>query len=694
MINRFLNFGLAAALLAAAATASSCRRQQEAPTDTARIELLSNSWDIHLPAKAAAQLDSAVSHAPLPAADSIEKGFAIAFTADLQRPTADRHILEIPGAVDVCLRQHNPLDRDKQNYPAYKMPDGTVPVLEAAIDLVLPVDGKTERMTVGIPLAILDEPYGQHRVVLNFTGTRWTMYVDGRLLDNDFPLGYPTTQKMTEWKIDPQFVSEAAVYYPAAEPVRAAVTSGEPQPQLQYWTPRGHNSWVGDVVSIVHDGTYHLFYLYDRRGHQSKFGRGGHYFEHLSTRDFRHWKEHEAAVPIDEQWETFGTGTPFVWDGRLCLSYGYHSTRIYPYEQTALPEQYAYLEKEGHTGSFDRHELQGIPAGSSYSISDDGGDHFLKTGRLFHPCENPGIYTDHQGRLRLLASYGARGTWASDTVGGGWHCIDADFPPGGDCTFFFSMGGRDYIVGGFTGLWAKKSTEPDSAYRDIAAEAGDFYNGLCVPTVATIPDGRCLAAGWTWLRAWGGALVIHELVSLPGGALGTRWMPELVPALSSEVTTLPGCAPGGTVAAALPSPSFLLSFEVTPTHPGAGHLAVELLPKEDCGEQDACCWSLDCGEDRAQYSGRGDMRQPTLHEGGSPQQGRDYAIENVPGTGGSFAVRMLVKASEKFGGTLLDTEIGRQRTMLSYRERLRPARLRLSADSLALSDITITPLAE
>ena len=32
---------------------------------------------------------------------------------------------------------------------------------------------------------------GEHEVVVHFSGVRWTMYVDGELLDNDFPFGYP-----------------------------------------------------------------------------------------------------------------------------------------------------------------------------------------------------------------------------------------------------------------------------------------------------------------------------------------------------------------------------------------------------------------------------------------------------------------------------------------------------------------------
>ena len=129
---------------------------------------------------------------------------------------------------------------------------------------------------------------------------------------------------------------------------------------------------MGDVVTFFHQGRYHVFYLFDRRHHQSKFGCGAHYFEHLSTTDFKTWTEHEAATPLDEQWECIGTGTPFVFNNKLCLSYGLHTGRVYPEEKTTWPAQWEYLKKNGRTGEFKRAATPGIPAGATYSVSEDG----------------------------------------------------------------------------------------------------------------------------------------------------------------------------------------------------------------------------------------------------------------------------------------------------------------------------------
>ena len=179
------------------------------------------------------------------------------------------------------------------------------------------------------------------------------MYVDGELLDNDFPFGYPQWAAGNTWKLDSEYVKQAAFYVPAITPTMKPAPKPNVAP-VQYWTPPGHNCWVGDVVTFFHQGRYHVFYLYDRRHHASKFGKGAHYFEHLSTTDFKTWTEHEAATPIEEQWECIGTGTPFVFDGKFCIGYGLHTGRIYPDEKTTWPAQWDYLQKNGHSGEFRR----------------------------------------------------------------------------------------------------------------------------------------------------------------------------------------------------------------------------------------------------------------------------------------------------------------------------------------------------
>ena len=44
------------------------------------------------------------------------------------------------------------------------------------------------------------------------------MYVDGELLDNDFPFGYPQWAEQNTWKLDAEYVKKAAIYLPGIKP--------------------------------------------------------------------------------------------------------------------------------------------------------------------------------------------------------------------------------------------------------------------------------------------------------------------------------------------------------------------------------------------------------------------------------------------------------------------------------------------
>lgn len=657
------------------------------------IELNSSPWSFNtsLPAQSKLTIQSPKNVLSKPS--DISKGFTIKFVVDLKKFDSEKVLLEIPWILNVSLRQHDTKDHTRQNYPAYKMPDGTVPVLEASLALVSPGDNTIKQdMTIGIPLAMLDKPEGEHEVILNFTGVRWTMYVDGELLDNDFPFGYPQADKIKSWELNPEYIKNAEISFPAIQPEKVTLQTPRTSPEIQYWTPQWHNAWVGDVVTFYHNDRYHVFYLFDRRGHASKFGRGSHYFEHLSTKDFKTWVEHDAATPIEEQWETFGTGTPFVYDNKVCISYGLHTTRLYPKEKTSLSAQWDYLEKNGHSGKFNFDMKEGIPAGSTYSISEDGISKFKKTGILFHPCENPSIYTDPYGKLKMLANYGAKGTWASDSVNGGWHCLDPNFPLGGDCTFFFRWGKYDYILGGFTRLWSKEADAPESAYKDIVSEGLDFYNGLSVPAVTEIPGNRFLLAGWMWMRAWGGPLVIHELIQYPDGRIGTKWMNEIIP----ETDKPKIIAKNITTTTTLPAEnkSFMLTFDVQPTEAKSGKLGITLLP--DNGNQNACELQICPGDKRAQFStGSTDgfaSEEKSLRQGGAPQQARNYAIENLIDVDKTFTVRLIVKGTDKLGGSLIDAEIAGQRTMISYRPDLSVEKMLFRTEGVKLKNVKIAAL--
>lgn len=657
------------------------------------IQLLTYLWLFHDAHPAQSTLTAQAPQAEFAAPADATTGFTVKCEVNVEEVAGEKVILEIPEVLSMRVRRHNPLDRKWQNYPAFKMPDGSVPVLEGTIVLHSKEHPDWKEMTVGIPLAMLKKPMGAHEVVLHFSGVRWTMYVDGELLDNDFPFGYPRWPAMSRWKLDPAYVKGAAIYLPALTPEATPAPTPRLAP-VQYWTPPGHNSWVGDVATYYRDGRYHLFYLYDRRHHRSRFNTGAHYFEHLSTTDFKQWTEHEAAVPIDEQWESIGTGTPFVFQDKFCLAYGLHTARLYPTRDTNWPAQQDYLKKNGRTGSFPR-GTPGIPIGATYSVSADGVGKFQKTSTTFHHCQNPSIFTDAQGRLRMFANAGgSKGTWESDSPDGGWRCIDAEFPPGWDCTFPLRWGRFDYVIGGFKGLWSRPADAPDAAFDDLVAKGLDFYDGLNVPAITEIAGGRFVMAGWTKIRGWGGQLVLRELMQFPDGRIGSRWMPELTPATGAAKILAPSLA----AAADFPvmDRSFLLSFEVQPAELKKGRLAIGFLP--GAGTKSACEWQLRLDNERAQFAPYSPAdfagAQKSLREGGFPQSGSDYAIEHLIGVERPFTVRLLVKSDDKLGGSVIDAEIAGRRTMLTYRADLLVGKLFFRTEGADLRNVQLAPLQE
>lgn len=654
----------------------------------AGIQLRNGSWRFDTSRPPQSTLTAQSPQAEFPAPADTTQGFTIKLTVDSSELDREAKILEIPDVVSVCLRRHDPRDRSRQNYPAFPMPNGSVPVLEAKVVLDSPEHPNWKDMTIGIPLAMLKQ--GEHEIVLNFSGVRWTMYVDGELLDNDFPFGYPRWPAQNRWKLDSRYGKQAAIYLPALTPQRRPAQTPAVAP-VQYWTPPGHNSWVGDVATFFHRGRYHVFYLYDRRHHQCKFGQGAHYFEHLSTADFRTWIEHEAATPLEAQWECIGTGTPFVSDGKLCLGYGLHTERIYPDVKTTLPAQMRHLESCGQTGVFDR-SAAGAPIGATYAVSADGVSKFAKTWNFFHPCRNPSIYRDPSGKLRMLANHSSRGMWESESVEGGWRCINPDFPPGGDCTFYFRWGKFDYIIGGFQDLWSKPAAAPDSAYENLARKGLDFYDGLNVPAITEIGGGRFLMAGWTQIRGWGGNLVIRELLQFPDGRIGSKWMEELIPETESPTTL--AATVGDREAFSSASRSFMLEFTVQPAEVNRGKLAVCFLP--EVGEERACQLQIGLDDLRAQFGPDAKMkfagREKSLREGGAPHRGGNYAIENLIGVAGPFTVRVIVKGDDKIGGSLVDVEIAGRRTMISYRPDLTVKKLVFRTEGVELKKAQISPL--
>jgi len=533
------------------------------------------------------------------AANLMDGGFTLRLRADFGKATADEPLYEA-GPLCVGIRMAGKTkglehyDRHRGNYLSFPLPDGSCPVVEATFG----------KLRVGMPLGFLDRRGATHDVTVNLADTHLSIMVDGRVdddmfktetLEADLSKQKTLSKRVKSAKLSMPTVPDALAVVPDSCPVRGSI---------QYWTPPDHNAWVGDVAPFAHNGRLHVFYLYDRRHHASKMGTGGHCFAHLSSADLVHWEEHPVAVPVDKWWETLGTGTPFVKDGKLCLAYGLHTSRI---------------TKDGK-----------YPIGGTYAVSDDG-VHFRKTGVLVTDAQNPSIYNAPGGGFELVTSYGGtKGIFRSEDLLN-WRLFDGNLPFRGDCPSLFSWHGHRYLLQGFTHMAYSADGAP-GMFVDWTDEPDAAYDGLSVPMVVPWNDDRRIYVAWLCHPAgWGGWLVFRELVCYPDGHLGLKWVPEIAPPVEPQVFHM--------------AAGERFSRRFMPEKSGA---AVVLSVDPKTREARFADYALKPKLDVAHLAG-------------------NFKVGGLRCVDGAYDVRLVVWYDRKADATIFDAEIGGERTIIGRR---------------------------
>src|SRR5690606_6007035 len=115
------------------------------------------------------KLDKISSKGSFVVSNAVEESFSIRLKVRFKPFAREQEILDIPGVIWLRLRQADPKDRQRQNYPASPMPDGSVPVVEAVLRLgAKDINVFTRDMEIGFPLGALQNPWGEHELVLHF----------------------------------------------------------------------------------------------------------------------------------------------------------------------------------------------------------------------------------------------------------------------------------------------------------------------------------------------------------------------------------------------------------------------------------------------------------------------------------------------------------------------------------------------
>jgi hypothetical protein len=605
---------------------------------------------------------------------------------------------------------------------------------------------KTGVWRVSAPFAMFG-PGGWHDITAVYDGPRIALYVDGVLVDEEWPVGDLTNNPgnrlldaysrkgaaragSIEWKsrfdgvsVDTALLLDHVAIWNrvideaermglcgGAEWVRQRDTEilGPQRKPGQYWTPRDYNGWVGDVMTLYHGGRFHVFFLYYRKyadGGRKQHVGAANAIMHLSSEDLKQWTQHSNAFDIEEQWETPGTGYAFVHEGKVILTYGNTTSHyLLSIDDTFDPIWDNEFQATGmiRPYTYDQILSQGIwPIGASYLTSEDG-MHFKKSRIAFHPSQNPTVIKWNKGYM-LLAGFpqfkGYGGRWVSETPFGPWRRDPAKSGPPVwyECNCQFEWNGKTYYIGGRDGL---------------VGGAGNLYDGTMVPMVSAFKDNRRILAAQSVLHGNGGFLVFRELVSL-GDRLGLKWPAELVQECKLPLRDLPwrgaaGTMPGGDRVHIEAGESF--QYRTLALDGRDAHISMRVVPKTKDVSFGVCALG------KGDYAEGCELRfspAQDLVRWGTPRNGRLSEDENrerrippwvpgsnyaltVPGLGQPFQLQLIVKRERKGGYALVDAMIDERQTLLTRRVGLDGNDLFMFAvnGQVSFEDITIRPLAD
>ena len=397
------------------------------------------------------------------------------------------------------------------------------PIIRDAFDGVMP-------LRVPVHMVGTDD---WHDVVVRFKGPNLEMFVDGVLVDEDWPYGalykfdgpfligagFEDGQLQTGFR---GLIDHVALWDRALSNHEIVTISGGEQhvadrdteilgaerSSLQYWCPRGYNTYAGDTMLLFDGLKLHLFWLFDRRHHKSKWNLGAHQYAHATTEDLAHWEHHPLAIPLTRQWEAaMGTGDFMVHDGKF---YGVYTDcgRRCQFEDKPHEGSGVFMAVSDDGVHFKKN-LTPVVAGGDCTIFHDA------SAGLFHIL-TPG--TDQDKKEGLV-------DWVSSELKTWTRKPQLFLDVAGVCPHYFQWNAWYYLtVSGM--FW--KSRKPLGPWTALAPQHIDQH-AYRFPKTAPLQDNRRIAAAWISDGPWGNELVFRELVQSQDGSLGAKFPPEMIP---------------------------------------------------------------------------------------------------------------------------------------------------------------------
>jgi len=458
-------------------------------------------------------------------------------------------------AMTLCIRLKDP--SGKWNAPIFSKNGGSSKLVYRliatdagsgmALVFELGTDSDERPLQLNIPISILGST-SWHDVIVRYDNCKLELFVDGVLVDEEWPIGslrqgntapcmigaescddkinagfYGFIDHVVLWKR--ALSNDEIILFSGGQQevtIREKEILGEETPITQYWEPRGYNTNVGDCMPFYHDGLFHLYYLFDRRHHRSKWGFGAHQWAHASTPDLIHWTHHPIALQITEEHE-----------GSICTgSVMFHQGMYYAYYATRIP---------------------GIGECLSFATSINGINFTKAKPNPFAlpeppyrqgPFRDPAVFYDKQtGLFNLLVTAELE---IPDLAGRGgclahltspdlknWELKEPFIIPGHigqpECSDYFFWNDWYYLIFSIHGVARyRMSRNPFGAWLKPKA---DIFDGLQARVLKTsaFKDGRRIGVAFLPDNGYGGCVVFREIVQFEDGALGTRFPDELIP---------------------------------------------------------------------------------------------------------------------------------------------------------------------
>ncbi len=617
----------------------------------------------------------------------LKEKFYIELSSEIFSELNEKVIVSFPGALEIRIikRSYTDVSEDiisLKREGCFYFNENNEYILEAEC-IMETSDKKTkDKFFVRLPMSA---PFTKNTDIGFYFDGVWLRFMkDGEVLNENS--GYDRF-----CDVNGEAYAEPGIKISAAKDVSVDYREEKSDMSAEFYFPHGWNTNVGDVMAFSHNGICHLMYLHDRRHHGSRNGQGAHYICHLTTENLKDWYEHEPIAEIDTSWQTYGTGTMVYHNGKYYMFYGFHTER-YPGGQAKIEliaencefRQITFEEVSGKGG---------LPAGASYSVSDDG-IHFKPSGKLIHASRNPSAYVNQKNEIVLYCGYGGDGVWKSESIDKPfrkdannftYYGEDVFMKNSSECPAFVNWNGYKYLIIGFTGYYRTFEKNSDN-FSDATILGENIYDGLSVPMVYEFGDNRRIIAGWVKSPlGWGGVLMQRELIQEQDGKLGMKWVPELIPEkLGENIFDESGMLPS--------SHDYIL--EMTVKNEKSGKFGLVFSNSEA-----TCVFQLDFEKGRAQFSdtqpGRFAEEIPTAYEqmkcAGNPeklvdipQNSKNYSIPDVDVKNDEFSLRVISRYSNRLKATVIDVEIAEKRTMISVRDNFIPDKVSVISDGKIL----------